>query len=67
MISPKLMAYFKESSAPMGCDRFLITSGLTCVKVVVLDLPAFLRTSLAMTTSLPTVRFLVATIRGRSI
>jgi hypothetical protein len=64
MISPKLMVYFEESSAPMGCGHFLTTSGLTSVKVVVLDLPASSRTSLAMITSLPTVKFLVATIRG---
>jgi hypothetical protein len=63
-ISPKLTAYFEESSVPMACDRFLITSGSTYVKVVVLDLPAFMHTSLAMITSLPTARFLVATIRG---
>jgi hypothetical protein len=62
-----LTAYFEEWSAPMEYDRFPITSGLTYVKVVVLDLPAFLRTSPAMTTSLPTVKFLVATIRGHSI
>jgi hypothetical protein len=58
------MTYFEELSAPMEFGRFLITSGLTYGKVVVLDLPASLRTSLAMITLLPTARFLVATIRG---
>jgi hypothetical protein len=61
------MVCFEESSVPMACDHFLITSGSTYAKVGVPDLPAFLRTSLATTTLLPTARFLVAMIRGHLI